>query len=994
MLPKEKNLEELIEYYLVSSGYEQGRSQDFDLQYSLFTEDLFRFLENTQKELIDEFKHNRGANWKKAFLDLINSNIQKRGLISVLRNGIEDIMMNGKFELFFNKPNQSNNKSTLENYRQNVLKITRQLKYSSKHNNTLDTVISLNGFPIIVMELKNQFTTQNVNDAIRQFKEDRSPNENLFGFNKRVLVYFAVDTDEVYMTTELKGSKTFFLPFNKGNNRGKGNPVVEGKLKTSYLWEEILTKDSLLDIVKRFYFIQEDDKGNKKAIFPRFHQLDAVRKIVDDLQVNKAGKNYLIQHSAGSGKTNTIAWTSHRLSSLHDEDNNAIFDSVIVVTDRKVLDKQLQNAIYQLEHRNGLVIKIDEKKDSSDLADAIVNRSKIIITTIQKFQYALPKIESLEKRKYAVIIDEAHSSTSGENMNALKETLAGKTLEEAQKIEAEEEKNEKSSMDKMTDLIEKRTSLENISFFAFTATPKNKTMQVFGRKGEDGKPHEFHLYSMKQAIEEGFILDVLKNYMPASVYYKVGKKIADNPEFDKGEAKRAINKFVSLSEHNIRQKVETIIDDFVDNRSMWIEGNAKGMIVTASRLHAVRYKLAIDQYIKEKEYNMKALVAFSGTVNDDDQEYTETSMNKEIAPDITDSNLPNIFDKNDFKLLIVADKYQTGFDQPKLCAMYVDKKLDGVKTVQTLSRLNRTYPNKKTFILDFQNTVEDIQDAYKPYFEMTNIDKVTDPNVVNDLWYQLHEYGIYDDDEVNDFAILFYKEKRTKTQDAKMNNIIDKAVERYCFLDEEDEKQADEFKKKCQKYITFYNFLIQIYPLKNLNLLRLQVYLVALLKKLPKKGKERIDIDDVLSLDYYKLKKLGEDDKKGLDISLYHGEGELIGISETATSRVSEEDEEYLEDIIKKINDVFGIGLTEEDRIIIDQYEEMFKNDKKLMDIAKSNSREDLTNTFAKNHFKRGIVKTKNRNDRLVKEILTNNNLQNYMIHYLAEKIYEEANRQ
>lgn len=993
MLPKEKHLEESIENYLVSIGYEQGHSQEFDLQNCLFTEDLFRFLENTQKELLDDFKYNNGSNYKRAFIDLLSSNIKRRGLISVLRNGVEDIMMNGKFQLFYNKPNLTTNKTDYEKYKQNIFKITRQLKYSNKHNNTLDTVISLNGFPLIVMELKNQFTNQNVYHAIKQFKEDRNPKEDLFGFNQRVLVYFAVDTDEVYMTTELKGNKTFFLPFNKGNNRGKGNPVVEGKEKTSYLWEEILSKDSLLDIVKRFYFIEKGETKDRRAIFPRFHQLDAVRKIVADLEVNRAGKNYLIQHSAGSGKTNTIAWTSHRLSSLHDENNNAIFDSVIVVTDRKVLDKQLQEAIYQLEHKNGLVVKIDDNKNSSDLADAIVNRAKIIITTIQKFQYALPKIEELEKRKYAVIIDEAHSSTSGENMNALKETLAGKTLEEAKRIDEQNEADEKSSLDKMNELVEKRTNTGNISFFAFTATPKNKTFQVFGRKGEDGLPHEFHLYSMKQAIEEGFILDVLKNFMPVNVYYKVGKKIADNPEFDKGEAKRAINRAVSLKEHNIRQKVETIVDDFVDNRIMWLDGKAKAMVVTASRLHAVKYKLAIDQYIKERGYNMKALVAFSGTVKDEEEEYTEVSMNKNVEPDITDTNLPNIFEKSDFKILIVAEKYQTGFDQPKLCAMYVDKKLDGVKTVQTLSRLNRTYPNKRTFILDFQNSVEDIQDAYKPYFEMTNIDKVTDPAVVNDLWYQLHEYGIYTDEEINDFTVLFYKEKRTSSQDAKMNNIIDKATERYCYIEEDDEKRADEFKKKCQKYITFYNFLIQIYPIKNLNLLRLQVYLVALLKKLPKKGKERIDLYDMLSLDYYKLQKLGEDDKKGVDISLNYGEGELVGISETATSRIGDPEEEYLEDIIQKINDVFGVGLTEEDRIIIDQYEEMFKNDKNIMDIARANSYDDLVNTFAKSHFKRGIVKTKSRNDRLVKEILRNNNLQNYMIHYLAEKIYVEANK-
>lgn len=993
MLPKEINLEESIENYLVSSGYEQGGSTEFDLQYCLLKDDLFRFLESTQKDLLEEFKYTRGATWKKAFLDLVDSNVKKRGLIHVLRNGIEDIMMNGKFELVYFKPNSNLNKAALENYKENIFKATRQFKYSTKNNNTLDMVLSVNGFPIITLELKNQFTGQNVNNAIRQFKEDRDPKEKLFAFNERVLVYFAVDTDEVFMTTELKGKKTSFLPFNKGNNSGKGNPTVDGREKTSYLWEEILRKDSLLDIIKRFYFIQEDEKKNKRAIFPRYHQLDAVRKIVSDLEVNKAGLNYLIQHSAGSGKTNTIAWSAHRLSSLHDENDHPIFDSVIVVTDRKVLDKQLQDAIYQLEHKKGLVLKIDDNKKSSDLAKAITSGVKIIITTIQKFPYAIQNIDTLDKRKYAVIIDEAHSSTSGENMSALKETLAGKTLDEAKKMQQEADQKEKSSMDKMSELIEKRTNLKNVSFFAFTATPKNKTMQIFGRIGDDGLPHEFHLYSMKQAIEEKFILDVLKNYMPVSVYYKVGKKIAENPEFDKGEAKRAINRFVSLNEYNIRTKVETIVDDFIENRSMWIDGKSKAMVVTASRLHAVRYKLAIDKYIKEKGYNIKALVAFSGAVKDDDNEFTELSMNKAVAPDISETNLPMIFNKDNFKILIVAEKYQTGFDQPKLCAMYVDKKLDGVKTVQTLSRLNRTYANKNTFILDFQNDVETIQESYKPYFEMTNVDKLTDPNVVNDLWYQLHEYGIYQEDEVNDFTTLFYKEKRTSIQDGKMNNLIDKAVERFCFIEADNEQEAEEFKKKSQKYITFYNFLLQIYPLKNLNLLRLQIYLVALLKKLPRKSKLRVDLDDLLSLDYYKLQKLGKDEKQGSDISLTYGEGELVGISENAEVRVNEEDGEYLEDIIKRINDVFGIGLTEEDRIIIDHYEEMFKHNHEIMEIAKANSYEDLVKTFVKTYFKRGIVKTKNRNDKLVKEILTNSNFQNFMVNYLAEKIYIEANK-
>ena len=991
MLPKEKDFEELIENSLLSLGYEKGSSSEFDLQNNLFLDDLFRFLENTQKEKLDEFKLNRGNNWEKEFINGLNSDIDRRGLIDVLRNGYEDCMMNGKFELFFNKPNTTDNKSDYEKYTQNIFKVTRQLKYSPKHNNTLDMVISLNGFPVIAMELKNQFTGQNVFNAIEQFKKDRDPKEEMFKFNRRVLVYFALDTDEVYMTTRLKGNSTFFLPFNRGNNRGKGNPEIEGKLKTSYLWEDILAKDSLLDILKRFYFIEKDKQN--KAIFPRFHQLDAVRKIVEDVKKNKVGKNYLIQHSAGSGKTNTIAWTAHRLSSLHDENNEAIFDSVIVVTDRKVLDKQLQDAVYQLEHKHGLVVKIDDNKNSSDLAEAIMNRSKIIITTIQKFKYALEKIDSLEKRKYAVIIDEAHSSTSGENMNALKETLAGKSLEEAEKISEEEERKEKSSLDKMTELIEKRTNTDKISFFAFTATPKNKTMQVFGRIGADGKPHEFHLYSMKQAIEEGFILDVLKNFMTAKVYYKIGKSIADNPELDKSEGKKAVGRFVNLNNYNIRKKVETIVDDFAENRSMWINGKAKAMIVTSSRLHAVRYKLAVDQYIKEKGYDFKALVAFSGTVNDDDVEYTEVGMNSDAAKDINESNLPSIFDRDEFKILIVADKYQTGFDQPKLCAMYVDKKLDGVKTVQTLSRLNRTYPNKRTFILDFQNSVEDIQEAYKPYFEMTNIDEVTDTNLIVELFWQLREYGIFDETDVNKFADLYYTDNRSSEQDIMMNNIIDSGVYKYREIEEESEEEADEFKKKSRKFVSMYNFLIQVYPMKNLNFLRLRTYLSALIKKLPKKHSERLDLDDMLTLDYYKIKKMGKDDVTGEDISLHSGEGELRGLSERDESSVSEKQEEYLDDIIKKVNEIYGKDLTEDDRIALNECEDELKNDPDIVDIAKANSFEDWEKVFEDRYFNKAFFSIKKKNSAFAMDMLRDRNLKSFMIHHLASVIYRYVNK-
>jgi len=988
---KEIDFEQLIEDSLVEGGYIQSLSSDFDKGYAIDKGMLLQFLEKTQKETLDAFKKSNGSGWEKTLFDRINSEIENRGMIEILRHGVEHYSLNSPIKLAYFKPNSKLNKKAWDKYKSNIFAVTRQLKYSMKNENSIDMVIFLNGFPIAALELKNQFTGQNIWNSMKQFREDRDHKELLFRFNRRVLVCFAVDTDEVMMTTELKGNSTFFLPFNKGKNGGKGNPLVDDKLKSHYFWEEILQKDSLLDILKRFYYIQTEEKKDSKgkikkkqrAIFPRYHQLDVVRKVEQDVLENGTGQKYLIQHSAGSGKTNSISWLAHRLAGLHSQSNENIFDSVIVITDRKVLDRQLQDAIYQLEHKKGVVEKIDDTKRSGDLAQAIKDRAKIIITTIQKFPFALEKIDELEKGRYAVIIDEAHSSTAGENMSSLKETLNGKTLKESKVIESDVEDDD----DKINEILEKRTNTENISFFAFTATPKNKTLQIFGRMGSDGKPHEFHLYSMRQAIEEGFILDVLRNYSTYDVYYKVGKKIQDNPEFDKGKANKAVNRFVSLNEYNIRQKIEVMVEDFMNNRSMWLKGKSKGMVVTGSRLHAVRYKQAIDEYIKEKKYPIKALVAFSGTVKIDDEEYSEATMNG-----IKETGLTEVFDKDDnTKFLIVAEKYQTGFDQPKLCAMYVDKNLEGVKAVQTLSRLNRTYPEKdNTFILDFFNDTEKITESFAPYFQATSIEEVTDPNIVFDMYYQLNAIHVYLPEEVEKVTTLYLKEKKSNRDQEIMNNLVDKGVERYLKLSE-DEKE--EFKTLAVKYTRAYNFLIQIYPLKNVNLYKLQIYLIGLIKKLPVDPiSSKLELDKILSLDYYKLKQIAGEGKQGENISLIGDQiGEpLPGFTAGGASRKKDEDLEHLDDIINKINKIFEMNLTENDRLLFDQVIEDYKNIEGLKDKAMVNSYEEFKDSFAKKDFLRGILKRKSANEDIFNKILKESSFKSFIIEEIARKLYNE----
>ncbi|MBN2374717.1 type I restriction endonuclease subunit R, partial [bacterium] len=671
----EKTFEEAIEQELLDSGgYVKGSPLDFDRELAIDKKSLISFLKTSQPKEWQRLEAIHGPGIEANVINRIIKVINNQGCLEVIRKGFTDYGVH--FRMAFFKPETGLNPDTQWLYDSNILTVTRQVRYSTKNENSIDMVLGLNGIPVATVELKNQMTGQNVVNARNQYMFDRDSKELLFQFNKRALVHFTVDTDEAWMTTRLAGERTTYLPFNMGYNTGKGNPPNPSGYRTDYLWKYVWAKDSWMDIIGRFLHIEKEEvevKGKKsikeKMIFPRFHQLDVVRKLSADAKKNGAGKNYLVQHSAGSGKSNSIAWLAYHLSSLHNSLDERIFDSVVVVTDRKVLDNQLQDTIYQFEHKRGVVKRID--KDSAQLAEAIYKGSNIVITTLQKFPFVIEKIAEMEKedgerakRNYAVIVDEAHSSQGGESSRKLKEVLAGKNLEEAMEEEAEDPE-----ADDIEDEIRKsmlsRGRHKNLSFFGFTATPKAKTLEVFGEKDEEGKPRPFHLYSMRQAIEEGFILDVLRNYTTYKTFFRLTKAIEDDPKLDQKKAKRAIARFVSLHPHNLSQKTSVMVEHFRRVVSKKIGGQAKAMLVTSSRLHAVRYKNEFDRYIRENGYSdIKTLVAFSGVVKDEGIEYKETVING-----FGEKELPEKFAREGYNLLIVADKYQTGFDQPLLHTM-------------------------------------------------------------------------------------------------------------------------------------------------------------------------------------------------------------------------------------------------------------------------------------------------------------------------------------
>jgi type I restriction enzyme R subunit len=792
------------------------------------------------------------------------------------------------------------------------------------------------------------------------------------------------------MTTKIDAERTYWLPFNKGCQNGKGNPQNPDGYKTAYLWESVLAKDSLMDILYRFMHLQVEEyefegqtRKKEKLIFPRYHQLDSVRKITEDARTNGAGKNYLIQHSAGSGKSNSIAWLAYRLSSLHNQADERVFNSVIVITDRRVLDQQLQDTIYQFEHKTGVVQKIDQ--DSTQLANAIISGTHIIITTLQKFPFVIDKVGNIPDRKYAVIIDEAHSSQGGEASKKMKEVLAAKTLEDAEKSDSVDYDLEDEINAEVEKSCQSRGQQQNISFFAFTATPKTKTLGVFGKLNADGKPEPFHLYSMRQAIEEGFILDVLENYTTYERYFKLTKAINDDPELNKKKAAKAIGRFVSLHPHELAQKTEVIIEHFRQIVCKKIGGKAKAMVVTGSRLHAKRYFIEFKNYIKANDYNdIKILVAFSGKVMDDD--YPEGVSEPELTG-YGEKELPKIFNQDDYKILIVADKYQTGFDQPLLHTMYVDKILSGVKAVQTLSRLNRTCPGKEdTFVLDFVNDRETILASFQPYYQKTSVSENPDPNHLYDLIGKLDQKQVYWKSEIEAFANVYFKpSNRLSVKDqSTLYAYIDPAVDRFKVLETEEIKE--EFKKGLRTWCSLYSFLSQIMPFFDSDFEKFYAYAKLLQTKLPKRDLSgQLQLHDELAMEYYRLEKIAEG-----SIELQKEDGELDGLTEAGIKRAKEE-KAPLSQIINVLNDRFGTDFTEADRLFFDQMEADLLLDDKLKEQAKANKIDTFKFAF-EDLFLTKLIERMDQNQEIFEKILENKAFGGIVKELLMKSVYLKLN--
>ncbi|MEK4701278.1 type I restriction endonuclease [Solibacillus sp. FSL R7-0668] len=990
----EKGFETNIEADLIVRGYKkrvlEGDASSVFKQHAIDVEELFTFLEDTQEKRMRTLEKSYGPSYKEEVLKRIKDQLHKQGLVECLRKGIKDRGVT--LQLAYNKPPTDMNKTLNEHYAKNRFNVARQVYYSDKHNNSLDMVLFLNGLPLVVMELKNPLTNQTVEHAMKQLKFDRDPREQLFKFNERVAVYFAVDTDEVFMTTKLAKGKTYFLPFNKGNNGGKGNPLAYGdNYRTHYLWEEILAPDSLLDILYRFIFIKKDDIKDSNGetigerqmlIFPRFHQLDVVRKLEADVEQKQVGYNYLIQHSAGSGKTNSISWLAHRLAKLHNEANESIFSSVIVITDRRVLDKQLQDAVYQLEHKAGMVEPVD--KDSEQLARAINSETRIIITTLQKFPFILEKVAGLERKKYAVIIDEAHSSQGGKASTALTNVLSDKTLEAAYEEDRIAEENLDDVDEKIVEAIMKSGKQDNVSFFAFTATPKPKTLEKFGTIGIDGKPAAFHQYTMRQAIEEGFILDVLENYTTYNTFWKIAKTVDDDPEVSQKQATKKLAQYVSLHPHSIAQKTEIIIEHYRNFVQRKIGGRAKAMVVTASRLHAVRYKIAFDKYINEMGYDdLKTVVAFSGIVKDCELPYTEPDMNG-----FSEKELPEKFNSDEYKVLLVAEKYQTGFDEPLLHTMYVDKPLSGIKAVQTLSRLNRTCPGKEdTFVLDFVNDPEDMKESFQPYYESTSLSEITDPNILYDMQAEIEPYQLFTEDEVqrvNELEVTGGAKKSTKAQ-TELNALLDKGVERYKRLSEEEQLA---FKQAATKFTRTYGFVLQVVTFIDLDLHKLYIYLTYLLRKLPR-GKEDKDVylaDDV-ALEYYRNQKVFEG-----SIELEKTGGVELDPQKHGAGGAVEDEKVRLSTILEKLNDRFGTQFTETDFLSREQVKEDMLNDEDLRQKAANNTKENFKFAFEKT-FMDFVIDRMSSNQDFFMKILENDEFKTYIMEDMMHEVYGEVNQ-
>ena len=942
----EKRFESDIEaaFLSPSGGYVKG-TDTYDPKLGLYVNTLIYFIKTSQPKEWARFENTNKIDTVRKFCTAFNNACDMKGLVAVLRHGFKHRGIT--FRVCYFKPESSLNQTAAVQYAQNHVACYRQWYYSADNKKSVDMVLVLNGIPVFALELKNQYTGQTVDNAKSQWMYDRDPREVCFQFNKRILGYFAVDHTDVWMTTKLAGKDTFFLPFNQGSNGagrdgGKGNPPNPNGYPTAYLWEEVFQKDSMMDILQKFIHLQVIDEkklqpdGTEKVvkkktlIFPRYHQLDVVRKLIADVSKNGAGHNYLIQHSAGSGKSNSIAWTAYRLASLHDEDNNAIFSSVVVVTDRRVLDAQLQETISGFDHTLGAVETIGEDKTSKQLRDAINAGVRIVVTTLQKFPVIYQEVDNTKGKNYAVIVDEAHSSQTGSSAMKLKAALAD--TEEALREYAEIEGKEEDEIDQTDKLVQEMLihgKHKNLSFFAFTATPKGTTLEMFGTEYDDGSFHPFHIYSMRQAIEEGFILDVLQNYMTYDTCFKIAKTIEENPDVPGSRAAKVIRKFEELHPYNISQKAQIIVESFMGTTRHKIGGRGKMMVVTSSRLAAVRYFHECRRYIEEKGYeDIGVLVAFSGSVKDMGEEYTEPKLNvRKDGSHIGESQTKAEFHEN-FHVLVVAEKYQTGFDEPLLHTMIVDKKLRGVKAVQTLSRLNRTHPGKTdTFVLDFINTKEDIQAAFQPFYQETTLEGEVNTDLLYQVQHDLRGYNIYSDVDIELFSGEYFNSKKQDDKAmGRMTSILKPVADRYNRLSPDDRYQ---FRRKCRSFVKWYGYVAQVARMFDEELHKEYVFLSYLIGLLPEDKIQMIDLEGKLKLEYYKLQKTFEG-----SISLKDEKGTYTPAS--ATGDAIPEEKKPLDEIIEKINEQYKGSFTDADKVLLSALREKLMKDQKLQNMART----------------------------------------------------------
>ena len=985
MITTEKRFESDIHTAMLSGGYTRN-NDTYDAQNALFLDTLVRFVQATQPKSWQRFEMQSGTPEK--FARAFQTAVDMDGLLSVMRSGFKHRGI--PFRVCYFKPESGLNQAAIDNYNANEITVNRQWYYSANNKNSVDMVIAVNGIPVFAFELKNQYTGQDIENAKRQWMYDRDPRENCFRFNNRVLAFFCVDQLEACMTTKLAGKNTIFLPFNQGSNGagndgGKGNPPNPNGYPTAYLWENVFSRDSMMDILQKFMSYRSD---KKMLLFPRYHQLDVVRSLIRHVRQFGAGHNYLIQHSAGSGKSNSIAWTAYRLAALFNDEDKPVFSSVIIVTDRRVLDAQLQETISGFDHKLGAIEAIDEKKTSKNLRDAINDGVRIIVTTLQKFPVIYQEVDKVEGRNFAVIVDEAHSSQTGSSAIKLKTALADTeaALREYAEIEGKAE-DEIDRSDKIVQEMITQGKHPNLSFFAFTATPKAQTLEMFGEPCPDGSFHPFHIYSMRQAIEEGFILDVLRNYMTYSTCFKIAKNTPDNPELPESRATKLIKKYQKLHPYNISQKSAIIVETFRDTTRHKIGGKGKMMVVTDSRLAAVRYFKEIKRYIKEHDYNdIDVLTAFSGSVQDGTEEYTESSLNvRKDGSHIAETQTKAEFHDN-FNVLVVAEKYQTGFDEPLLHTMIVDKKLKGVKAVQTLSRLNRTCSGKiDTFVLDFANKQEDIYDAFQPFYQETFLEQEVNVNLIYQTERDLLNYAIYTSSDIEAFIKVWNtKGVQDSVTMGRMTSVLKPVTDRYNLKNPEERYQ---FRRLVRSFIKWYGYITQVVRMFDTDMHKEYLFLCYLLRLLPKEPDTPCDLEGKLKLEYYKLQKTFEG-----AIELRDLDGMYIPAKQKGG--VGKQKKTPLDEILDKINEKYKGQFTYADRVIIGALHDKLIKNSKLLNSAGTTDPVIFTESIFPQIFGDTAMESYTESQESYESLFQDKNKYNAIMSALAGVIYREMRMQ